>query len=155
MFDRFRKSKKPIQDWQIFAVGTVGVALVGLIWGNPEAILAWGGLSVLLAVLTFIYYVKRTAIEMLVKKYAAPMTFEVLGTNANEKGIQWFVKHFGHRSVDAMSISNYAIGFVAGIVLATLLFSSIVDGLGFALGWAVILGAWLLILKHDSKKVAQ
>jgi hypothetical protein len=155
MLGRLRRNRKPIEDWQIWLVGTFGIAFVGLTWGNPKAILFWFGAFFIFSIVTITSYVWRTTIEEFVKKMEMPTSFEIQGTHADEGGVKWFIRNFGNRSLPAMSISDFAIGFVVGILMVGLLGFSKVDAVTFGLMSIAFYSGWLLILRYNSKKVAQ
>ena len=84
----------------------------------------------------------------------SPVTFEVLGVQGDERDVDWFRKHFGHRSLQAMFWLYVAYGMVIGAVAGIIASGGEVGDaaiVGFTLG-GVFLAA-LLIEKHESKKV--
>lgn len=84
----------------------------------------------------------------------APVTYEVLGVQADDRDLQWFRRNFGHRSLQAMFTLYLAYGMILGSVAGIIGSGGEIGDaaiVGFALG-AVFLST-LLIEKHESKKV--
>jgi hypothetical protein len=84
----------------------------------------------------------------------APVTFEVLGIQGDEKDINWFRRNFGHRSLQAMFWLYVAYGVVLGSVMGVIVSGGEIGDatmIGFALG-AVFLST-LLVERHESKKM--
>jgi hypothetical protein len=83
----------------------------------------------------------------------APVTYEVLGVEADERDVNWFRRNFGHQSLRAMFCLYMGYGLVAGVVGALLAFDTAIHALAIGLVMAGLFAFNLLILRHESKKV--
>jgi hypothetical protein len=84
----------------------------------------------------------------------APVTYEVLGIQGDERDVKWFTRHFGHRTLTAMFTLYFAYGIIVGSVAGIIASGGVVGDaaiIGFTLG--IIFLVSLLIEKHESKKV--
>ena len=83
----------------------------------------------------------------------APVAFEVLGVQADERDVKWFRRNFGHQSLRAMFTLYLGYGLVMGIVGGLLVFSSILHATLAGLVLSGIIAFQLVILRYESKKV--
>jgi len=83
----------------------------------------------------------------------APVTYEVLGINADEKNLNWFRRNFGHRSLEAMFYLYFAYGIVMGAVATAIAIGELGEAAIFGFTLSGVFAGMLLALRHESKKV--
>jgi len=84
----------------------------------------------------------------------APVTYEVLGIQADERDVKWFRRNFGHRTLSAMFTLYFAYGIIVGAVVGVIGSGGVIGDaaiVGFTLGGIFLVS--LLIEKRESKKM--
>jgi hypothetical protein len=83
----------------------------------------------------------------------APVTYEVLGTQSDEKDVKWFRRHFGHRSLRAMFYLYFTYGAVISTVATTIAIGEVGQATIFGFTLSVFFAVMLLSEWHESRKV--